>query len=169
MSTQFFDINEFEVSEEDDSPILRGYAFKFGDYTQNKGTKFHILPNATVKLSSTVRALVGHDYYRPLGNTADGSLKLDLDKTGLKFSLRPHNYSYTPDIMEGVRTGDFIGMSFEARNVQEEYRHGIINMRSFEVPEITVTPQPAFSDTELATFDSEEYRLRLMAMTMMSN
>ncbi len=59
-----------------------------------------------------VRALVNHNPTMVLGRQSAGTLKLDVDKAGLRFEVELPDTSYARDLRELVARGDVSGASF---------------------------------------------------------
>jgi len=62
-----------------------------------------------------VKAVVNHDETKLLGRTKSGTLALEVDEIGLKYSIRMGNTQLHKDILEMVERGDLSESSFKYR------------------------------------------------------
>ncbi|MEG2254303.1 MAG: HK97 family phage prohead protease, partial [Vagococcus sp.] len=91
-------------SKETSDKKISGYAFKFGQPSKDLGGFVEVItPEALKDVDlSNVYLLYGHDYSKPLASTKAGTLKLDVDETGLHFEAELPNTSYANDVYENV-------------------------------------------------------------------
>ena len=106
---------EFRVS--DDSPRIGGYAAVFNAETVIGGMfgfREQIAPGAFDEAieNDDVRALFNHDPSMLLGRTASGTLKLAVDKKGLRYDVEMPDTAAGRDVMTLVKRGDVNGSSF---------------------------------------------------------
>jgi HK97 family phage prohead protease len=99
---------------DDGSKRIGGYAIVFDELSENLGGFREVIsPSAvdSVDFSRTV-ALFNHDSSKVLGSTASGTLELERDEMGLRFSLDVPATTYAADLYEMVQRRDINGASF---------------------------------------------------------
>ena len=115
----------FEVrAEEGNSRHVVGYASVFDSPSAGMRFREIIKPGAFdgVIMASDVLALLNHDISRGVlarSNRGEGSLKLSVDDTGLKYELDAPNFALGDELIEGIRRGDIRASSFSF-TVKEE-------------------------------------------------
>lgn len=95
--------------------IIEGYALKFNQRSKKLGNYYEVISSNAlngVDLSD-VKCLVDHDYSKVLGRTTADTLRLEVDKIGLKFTCIIPNTSYANDLYESINRGDITECSFE--------------------------------------------------------
>ena len=93
---------------------ISGYAIVFDELSDNLGGfREKISPEAvsSVDFSDTV-ALFNHNSSQVLGSMRSGTLLLETDSAGVRFSLDVPDTSYGRDLYEMVSRGDISGASF---------------------------------------------------------
>lgn len=148
---------------------IEGYAAIFSDeYTKLKdrwGDCFYekISPGAFLKtLNDKSRdkfMLINHDWNKVVGRT-NSNLELEEDNKGLKFNLEIPNTSDGNDLLENVRLGLVKGCSFGFNIVNQKTRwdddwNFYRDITEVDLFEITATPIPAYSDTEISCRSEE--------------
>ncbi|MFR8871618.1 MAG: HK97 family phage prohead protease [Paraclostridium sordellii] len=148
---------------------IEGYAAVFSDeYTKLKdrwGDCFYekISPGAFLKtLNDKSRdkfMLINHDWNKVVGRT-NSNLELEEDNKGLRFSLEIPNTSDGNDLLENVRLGLVKGCSFGFNIVNQKTRwdddwNFYRDITEVDLFEITATPIPAYSDTEISCRSEE--------------
>lgn len=107
--------SELFAITEGDRTIFRGYAAKFGTFSEDLGGfRTTIAPGAfdrVVSLADT-RLLINHDPNLLMGRTSNGTLKLSADAVGLHFEGVPPTTDLTAHYAELIRRGDMDGCSF---------------------------------------------------------
>lgn len=155
-------LNTVEKTEEN---IVEGYALKFNTESRNLGGFIEtITPEALEGVDlSDVRCFLDHDSSKLLGRTSSGTLKLNVDETGLYFRCILPNTSVGRDAMELVTRGDLNQCSFGFTVEQDKWTKGTdIMMRSINkigsLFEISLVSIPAYDDTDVrvATRSLEE-------------
>jgi HK97 family phage prohead protease len=143
------------------TPKLVGYASVFDSPSQDLGGFIEIVkPGAFARtLQSNERdplALVQHLPHLVLGRRSAGTLRLAEDAKGLHFEIDPPDTVVARDLMVSVERGDIRGASF-AFNVPRggdrwDVRgdKAVRELRDVDLHEITVTAQPAYTDTTVA-------------------
>ena len=167
-------LNTVEKTEEN---IVEGYALKFNTESRNLGGFIEtITPEALEGVDlSDVRCFLDHDSSKLLGRTSSGTLKLNVDETGLYFRCVLPNTSVGRDAMELVTRGDLNQCSFGFTVEQDKWAKGNdIMMRSINkigsLFEISLVSIPAYDDTDVrvaqrsmenATNELEKRKLQL--------
>lgn len=160
---------ELRDGGEDKPDFIEGYALKFDKWSKRMG---FFLPFQEIisrdALNGTnvedVVALFNHDQSYPLArNTLDsgaGSLKLERDNIGLRFSFVPTDTTYAQDLKENIRSGVINKCSFafsinpddmDAEEIEYNEEADVFERtikkidRLFDVSLVTT---PAYDDTE---------------------
>lgn len=117
-----YEIEDLEIRQSDgEQATITGYAVVFDSWSQvmvdSRGRPFRerIAPSAFDRALSAgpdIRALWNHNSDLPLGRTRNGTLRVEKDARGLRFSLLPPATSWGADAVESIRRGDVSGMSF---------------------------------------------------------
>ncbi len=112
------DYEDAEVRSVYESREINGYAILFNKESEDLGgfTEL-ILPSAMdgVILRSDVFATLNHDRNRGIlarSTNGKGSLKLTVDKRGVKYSFDAPKHNLGDELLEGVRRGDIRSSSF---------------------------------------------------------
>lgn len=139
---------------------LEGYAAVFGapadlgEFTES--VRPGAFTRALAERGDSILALYDHERRSVLGRTGAGTLSLREDSRGLAFALELPDTSLGRDLAVLVKRGDVSGCSFAFRCYDDgdawEVRGGTVHreLRSVELHEITITPQPAYADTSVA-------------------
>lgn len=166
---------EGEIKMVGDDRIVEGYAVVFNSRSNElwdfgNGSFVEVIERDAITpellASSDVKALLYHNRERVLGrsNKGEGSLTLELDDHGLKYRFMAPN---TPDgdtAVELVKRGDISGSSFaftvaKGGSRMEEQPDGTILRTITKINglyDITLTPDPAYSDTSVAVREMQE-------------
>lgn len=139
---------------------LEGYAAVFNSESQDLGGFTEsIAPGAfsrTLKSSDNVMALYDHDTRSLLGRVGNKTLMLNEDTVGLFYEVELPNTTVANDLSVLIERGDVAGASFaftvpKGGDIWTE-RNGKPHRELLDVDlfEITVTPNPAYSDTTVA-------------------
>ena len=169
---QFYYDSELSLQEtEEKKTKLAGYAMKFNTLSHDRGGYRDVFRHGvfgdTINGSEgfDVKAYFDHSPESYLGRTSNGSLKLALDATGLKFELDVPPTSLGADILALVERGDLSGCSFgyvpdQFRWKDEGEGNGAIREHTAgRLIEISVVFDPAFPKTELALASLEQWKL----------
>lgn len=102
---------------------LEGYAAVFNTLSADiGGIKERILPGAFDEvLDNDVRAVFNHDANIVLGRSTAGTLKLEVDATGLRYVIDVPNSPNGNNVLEAVRRGDVSQSSFKFRLLSRDY------------------------------------------------
>ncbi|WP_270599514.1 HK97 family phage prohead protease [Clostridium baratii] len=148
---------ETRIEENSSEKIISGYINKFNTRSQYMGFYEEVDNGAfdkTLADGHNIYAMYNHNSDKILGSTRSGSLKLNVDNVGLYFELKINpNISYANDIAELVKSGDLEGCSFGFWVTDDEwtYTEDKVDLRiikEVELIEVTITPFPAYLDSE---------------------
>lgn len=144
------------VDEIKDSTV-EGYAVKFNSESRDLGGFIETIdPKAFDGVDlSDIRAFMDHDSGKLLGRTASGTLRLDIDEVGVKFTLDLPNTTVGRDALELVKRGDLNQCSFGFTVEEDEwYQVGDQIYRNItkigELFEISLVSIPAYNDTDVS-------------------
>ena len=153
---------EIRLDESGKEPRLVGYASVF--YNGTAKTEFRlwedmverIMPGAfdkTLKAGDDVRALFNHDPSLILGRTTAGTVELETDKRGLRYSIELGSTTVAEDVIKHIRRGDVSGSSFGFEVTDVEHRmedkvdiREITGVKLFDVGPVTF---PAYEGTDV--------------------
>lgn len=139
---------------------IEGYALLFDTASQDLGGFIErIAPGALdgVLERSDIMALLNHDINRGVlarNRQGEGSLTLEIDDKGLRYSFDAPNTALGDEVLEGVRRGDISGSSF-AFTVEEEAweRKGEEYLRTIkrfgQLFDVSPVYNPAYLDTSV--------------------
>ena len=100
-----------------------------------------------------VHALYNHDSNKLLGRRGAGTLRLHEDDHGLRIEIDPPNTTDGNDVVELLRRGDLVSMSFGFYNVEDswETRDGedVRTVKSAKLFDVSVVSNPAYDATEV--------------------
>ncbi|MFC7308469.1 HK97 family phage prohead protease [Streptomyces monticola] len=104
-----------------------------------------------------VRALFNHDPSKVLGRTASGTLRLEEDDIGLRYTVDLPNTSYADDLLASIRRGDISHSSFGFKATDakmhppqrpgEPHRRELREVRLFDVSPVTY---PAYEESTVS-------------------
>lgn len=109
------EIRSIEAAEDQEAKqYIVGYALRFNTESQDLGGFVEtIKPEALNNTDmSDVRALFNHDQSMVLGRSKAGTLKLEVDEFGLKYTIEPPDTTYARDLMHSMGRGDIDQSSF---------------------------------------------------------
>lgn len=152
-------VGGFARAESDDKgglPVIEGYAALFdtdsSEMWQGWSDAFieRIAPSAFHW--DDVRALVNHDPNLMLARTAAGTLSLEQDKKGLRYSFRTPDTSVGRDLATNVGLGNISQSSFAFRVEEEEWEWNddgpdLRTIKKAEVFDVSPVTYPAYPDT----------------------
>lgn len=140
---------------------LVGYASVFNSRSEDLGG-FHeyvragAFSRSLADAKSDPLALVSHLPHLVLGRRSAGTLRLKEDSKGLAFEIDLPDTSTARDLSISVERGDITGASFAftvpegGDRWSEQDGHIVRELIDVNLHEITVTPNPAYHDTEVA-------------------
>lgn len=166
---------EGEIKMVGDDRIVEGYAVVFNSRSNElwdfgNGSFVEVIERGAITpelvASSDVKALLYHNRERVLGrsNKGAGSLTLELDDHGLKYRFMAPRTADGDTAVELVKRGDISGSSFaftvaRGGSRMEEQADGTILRTITKINglyDITLTPDPAYSDTSVAVREMQE-------------
>jgi HK97 family phage prohead protease len=133
---------------------LSGYAVVWNTLSSDRGGyKVRFAPDSATFAAPSL-ALFHHDYQAVLGNTANGTLRLSSDSTGVKVEIDLPDTQTARDVAALVQGGYVGGMSFAMTDVTDsaaskENGQEILEVKKFTLDEVTVTAIPAFEETSI--------------------
>ena len=147
-----------------DTNRLVGYAAVFNSESRDLGGFVEVSRPGAFKRSlaesAEILALAGHDLNSVLGNTRAGTLTLQEDHRGLRYSIDLPDTQDGRDLKILVERGDVRGASFGFRTIDDRWdlqrsphRRELIDV---ELVEVTVTALPAYPDTSVAKRSLEQ-------------
>lgn len=166
---------EGEIKMVGDDRIVEGYAVVFNSRSNElwdfgNGSFVEVIERDAITpelvASSDVKALLYHNRERVLGrsNKGEGSLTLELDDHGLKYRFMAPRTADGDTAVELVKRGDISGSSFAftvatGGSRMEEQADGTVLRTITKISglyDITLTPDPAYSDTSVAVREMQE-------------
>lgn len=113
----------------------------------------------SLKNNPDILCLVEHDAKKLLGRTMSNTLQAEERTDGVYISLEMPNTTWANDLKEQINRGDVAGFSFGFSNPKEKkYKSKGLNIREisdFDLVEISVVSNPAYSDTTLSLRDED--------------
>lgn len=151
------------ASDENDEPLIEGYALKYNKPSQVLGgfVRFieQIAPDALRECDmSNVVATINHDQNQVLGRSGV-NLTLTPDDIGLRFSVTPTDTSFAKDLITNIRAGVINQCSFaftvadtdEAQDWVESTRDDVDYERTIRqidhLYDVSIVTTPAYPDT----------------------
>jgi HK97 family phage prohead protease len=108
-----------------------------------------------------VHALFNHDNNKILGRRGAGTLKLWEDDHGLRVEINPPNTTDGNDVVELLRRGDLVSMSFGFYNVKDTWEtrddEDIRTINEAKLFDVSVVTNPAYYATEVNVRSHTEY------------
>lgn len=151
-----FDASGAESDEGEEKITLSGYAMVWNSTSDDRGGFVVRLLPGSAKFATPTMALYHHSYMVPLGNTANGSLRLSTDDVGVKVEIDLPGTTAAADVAVLVEDGFVGGMSFsmlydDVLTTAEKNENGktVMEVSAFTCDEVTVTAIPSFTDTSI--------------------
>jgi len=161
-------VAELRIDEqpESEAPKIVGYASVFNSLSSDLGGFREKIERGAFKESlennDEVHALFNHDNNKLLGRRGAGTLRLWEDDHGLRIEIDPPNTSDGRDVVELLRRGDLISMSFGFYNVTDSWEtvdgEDVRTVKKASIFDISVVTTPAYSATEVAVRSLEVFR-----------
>lgn len=154
-------VTPIEVRAQDDGTMgISGYVVKWNQRSGLIWGEFYerVAEGAFSKSleENTIKALWNHRMDFVLGSSKNKTLRLEEDKTGLRFEIDLPNNSWGKDAFESISRGDVDGVSF-GFNVRSDAWQYIKDEDVYErtlldvdLREVSPTPFPAYPDSEVA-------------------
>lgn len=146
-----------------EKPTLIGYAARFYD-PSDAGTEYWLWENQLVERimpgafdravkEDDVLALFNHNEDAVLGRTESKTLRLSVDKMGLKYEISPPDTQVGRDVTELVRRGDLGGSSFAfiPSDITNRIEDGVevVEIRGVKLYDVSVVGRPAYAATSV--------------------
>lgn len=157
---------ELEIREatEAEPATISGYAIRFNTVTEIGGYFRELVRPEAVKegiQGADIRALWNHNSDMPLGRTKNGTLSLEKDSQGLRFTVTPPDTSWGRDALESVKRGDVSGMSFgfytnKERWTEEKDKTPLRELLDIELLEVSPVTFPAYPTTTAQARSAED-------------
>lgn len=163
----------------EEPPKIIGYAAVFDSLSKDLGGFREKIDRGafatSLKEGDEVHALFNHDSDKLLGRRGAGTLELWEDDRGLKVEINPPDTSDGRDVVELLRRGDLMSMSFGFYNVKDnwETREGedIRTIEEARLFDVSIVVNPAYNETsvgvrcEPAMRSLEEYKNEIIKNT----
>lgn len=187
MEQRTFDISGMDVrdaSNDSEAPKITGYGAVFNTPADIGGMFTEIIaPGAFAKALSSqsdVRALFNHNWDYVLGRTRSGTLTLEEDAKGLRFTVTPPATQWADDLRSSMLRGDITQCSFGFNVTKEDWNYDTVpatrTIQEVQLYEISVVSLPAYEETEAAvvrtkdiyTRAKEDHELRMKTQKLMT-
>lgn len=160
-----------DESRSQESRTIEGYAFKFNTESIDLGGfKEIIRPGALTNdmlLHNDVHCVLDHDIKRGLlarSRNGVGSLKLEVDEIGLRYSFEAPHTQLGEEVLENLRRGDISQSSFKfqledanwVRNAEGEYIREITKFKS--IKDVSLVYTPAYEEADVAIRSLQEFK-----------
>ena len=153
---------DIQFRDEDEGRVVTGYAAVFDESTRIGEVDEVISRDAfSDSLNDDVVALFNHDMNMVLARSTggEGTLRMEIDEKGLKYTFRLGNQTYARDLEESITRGDIKGSSFAftVREDQYERQDNGRYLRRIEkigrLIDVSVVSVPAYPQTSVAMRD----------------
>lgn len=152
---------KLEVRAENDSRKIEGYAIVFNKESRDLGGFIEIVePEAVEGLidKSDILCLLNHNQDKGVlarSKFGKGSLSLNADSTGLKYSFDAPNTDLGNEVLEGIKRGDITTSSFAFTIEKDEWENTdkgyIRRIKKFaQLYDVSPVYQEAYPDTSVA-------------------
>ena len=165
------DLHFAETRNEDGtitSPRIVGYPVVFNSLSNDLGGFVEKVQRGAFAQSlndnDEVHALFNHDSDKVLGRRGSGTLRLWEDDYGLRMELDPPNTTLGNDVVELLKRGDLVSMSFGFYDVDDswEVRDGanVRTINSARLFDVSIVVNPAYSSAsvQLAQRSLEQFQ-----------
>ena len=162
-------ITGFEIRvAEDGKKFVEGYAIKWGQMSVPLGYYYKFREkfqngafDEYLKSGADTKFLVDHDTGKVLGRSNKGTLSINSDETGLKYSLEIPTTTLGNDAYEDVRTGnkEYISVGFKMLSElwdESDEANVIRTVVKANLPEISLTAWPAYEQTTASVRSIDE-------------
>ena len=175
-------VDHIEVRSLGSARTVYGYALKFNFLSKDLGGFQECIDPAAlngVDLSDVV-ALFNHDKNLILARTTSKTLRLTIDKVGLRYEFDPPNTAAGNDLLISIKRGDVSGSSFQfivSENGDSwDLRNGVMVrtiLKFSRIIDVSPVVFPAYNETDIAkrSLDSfkTKYPHRYETMIMIDN
>lgn len=160
--TRFWRVPDLELRAAGDAgvlPVISGYGCVFNKYSQNLGGFVEQIDphafDATLSRQNDVKSYWNHEASLPLGRISANNLTLEVDATGVKYTVQPPNTTYARDLTTLVDAKIVAGSSFTFRVMPDgevwsltEQGFPLRTITALELYEMGPVTDPAYLDTE---------------------
>lgn len=153
-------------SEENGNMIIEGYVATFNSKSKYMGFYEIIDPHAfdnTLADKHNIFMLYNHDWDKPLGDLETNTLRLEVDGTGLRFSLTiDDSVSYAKDVYQLAKKNLIKGCSFGFSCGRDTWAindnmEDIRTLLDITLYECTLTATPAYNATSASCRSYEQH------------
>ncbi|HEX8342844.1 MAG TPA: HK97 family phage prohead protease [Tepidisphaeraceae bacterium] len=151
-----------QIVEQDGGRTLVGYAVVWGAVSDLRADGFrHRFNRGSILWAPTVHALWAHSYASPLASTANKSLVIGEDDTGVRVEIKLDDTTDGENTLKRVRSGLVAGMSFGGRRIGFTRAEGnVIDITRFVATEVSVLPNPSMAETVISAGDQAVEKMR---------
>lgn len=157
---------ELRVETRDGKPVLVGYAAVYDSWSEDLGGFIErVRPGAfdrAIREGQDVRFLVNHNRDLVLGRSRAGTLALEADATGLRFTVTPPASDLAAHYIECVTRGDIDGCSFRFYVAKEAWNFSADPVQrdliDVDFDDVCLATYPAYTDTSAAVRSLDEHR-----------
>ena len=160
---------KFEVRDLDGGGHeISGYAIVFNQPSEDMGFIEYITPGALDQVSlKQLLLLYGHDFNNILARADSGTLTTKVDDKGLFFDAKIPNTTLGNDVYTNIANGNIKGASFrfdiaeggdEWSDEGDQLIHTVTQISN--MPEISLTPYPAYTETSVQIERSKQFFLQ---------
>ena len=160
---------KFEVRDLDGGGHeISGYAIVFNQPSEDMGFIEYITPGALDQVSlKQLLLLYGHDFNNILARADSGTLTTKVDDKGLFFDAKIPNTTLGNDVYTNIANGNIKGASFrfdiaeggdEWSDEGNQLIHTVTQISN--MPEISLTPYPAYTETSVQIERSKQFFLQ---------
>lgn len=154
--------NGLTIEVRDGKRTLAGYASVFYDPSQRAKTEYKLWQDMIERIAPTaftralkekhdVRALFNHESGNLLGRSTAGTLRLSVDKRGLKYEIDLPDTQVGKDVAVSVERGDITGSSFAfqvtGRTIEETDNLTIRTITDVTLIDVGPVTFPAYTGT----------------------
>ncbi|MBY0094939.1 HK97 family phage prohead protease [Priestia aryabhattai] len=148
------------MEENSEKRYIVGYALKFNSESEDLGGFVEKIDSRALNGAdmSDVRALFNHDANQVLGRSKAGTLKLEVDEIGLKYTIDPPDTQSARDLLHSMSRGDIDQSSFGFsinHDTDDEWEYNeqrglyVRTIKQFRnIFDVSVVTYPAYSATE---------------------
>ena len=150
---------ELEVREEEEhaAPKVVGYPVVFNSLSTDLGGFREKIERGafaeSLKNKDEVHALFNHDDDKVLGRLGSGTLRLWEDDHGLRMELDPPNTTVGNDVVELLRRGDLVSMSFGFYDVSDSWTMldgtDVRTINSARLFDVSIVTNPAYKESSV--------------------
>lgn len=161
------DVHVEERADGDGPPQITGYAAVFNRASQNLGGFVEQVDPAAFNKSLAdgvpVMARMNHDDNQLLGTTWAGTLHLEVDGTGLRYTVDLPDTQAGRDAATLAGRGDLRWSSFAFRTIEDDWSQTdqgfpLRTLRNVQLVDVAPVNSPAYLDTTAALRSLEEYQ-----------